>query len=142
MSKLDRLSRSVADFAKLLEQAQRKGWSLVVLDLGIDATTAAGEMVANVMASLAQWERRMIGERTRAALAVKKQQGVRLGREPKLDAKLRARIRRARQRGRSFAAIADQLNAENVPTAQGGAKWHPSTVSYVVHGRRRPASST
>nr|WP_229383781.1 recombinase family protein [Microbacterium allomyrinae] len=68
VSKLDRLSRSVADFAGLLERAQRRRWSVVAIDLGIDTSTSAGELVANVMAAVAQWERRVIGERTSAAL--------------------------------------------------------------------------
>jgi DNA invertase Pin-like site-specific DNA recombinase len=43
-----------------------------VLDLGLDLSTPQGELVANVIAPVAQWERRIIGERTREALAVKK----------------------------------------------------------------------
>ena len=54
VAKLDRLFRSVADFAMLLDRAQREGWGLVVLDLGVDATTPAGELVANLMAAVAQ----------------------------------------------------------------------------------------
>jgi hypothetical protein len=42
------------------------------------------------------------------------------------------RIRRARQRGLSFAAIADRLNADGVPTAQGGQRWYPATVRAVL----------
>jgi len=63
-----------------MEQANREGWSIVALDLNIDTTTATGELIAHIMASLAQWERRIIGQRTREALAVKRSLGVRLGR--------------------------------------------------------------
>jgi Resolvase, N terminal domain len=67
-AKLDRLSRSLLDFASLMEDARREGWALVILDLGIDTTTPSGEMIANVMATFAQFERRLIGQRTKDAL--------------------------------------------------------------------------
>jgi len=51
----------------------------------VDTTTPSGEMMANVLAVCAQVERRLIGQRTREALAVKRSQGVRLGRPPTLS---------------------------------------------------------
>src|SRR4029453_7820010 len=56
IAKLDRLSRSVAQGAQVMDRAKRKGWSLVALDFGLDTTTPAGEMVANVILSTAQDE--------------------------------------------------------------------------------------
>ncbi len=132
VSKLDRLSRSTKDFASLMERAQKRGWAPVVLDLGVDATTPAGELVASVMVSVAQWERRAIGQRTKEALAAKKAQGATLGRPRQLPERVRKRIRRMRERGMTLRAIADDLNAKGVPTAQGGAKWHASTVHKVL----------
>ena len=64
VAKLDRLSRSLKDFALLMERAQKRGWNLVACDLGIDLSIPAGEFMANVMGSAAQWERRIIGLRT------------------------------------------------------------------------------
>ena len=58
VAKLDRLSRSLLDFAGLMERARRQGWALVALDLGVDTSTPAGEMMANVLATFAQFERR------------------------------------------------------------------------------------
>lgn len=136
VAKLDRLSRSMLDFAALMDAAQRQGWALVALDLGVDTSTPSGEMMANVLATFAQFERRLISERTRAALAVKRSQGVRLGRKPALDPKVRARIRRLRSLGWSFAKIADKLNAEGVPTAHGGTQWHPSSVRAAAQADR------
>src|SRR6185437_7338010 len=78
VAKLDRLSRSLIDFARLLEEAKKHGFNVVALDLGVDLSTPSGEFLANVMASAAQWERRIIGERTKSALAVKRAQGMRL----------------------------------------------------------------
>lgn len=74
-ARLDRLSRSVMDFGALVEDARRRGYGIAVLDHDIDTTTANGRLVANVLASVAQWEREMIGERTAAALAVKRDRG-------------------------------------------------------------------
>lgn len=131
VAKLDRLSRSLKDFATVVERSRERGWSVVVLDLDIDLTTATGEMVAGVLAVLSQWERRIIGERTRAALAVKRSQGVKLGRPRSLPEPVRRRIVLAHRRGDSWTGIAARLNAEGVPTARGGS-WHPSTVRKVV----------
>jgi DNA invertase Pin-like site-specific DNA recombinase len=132
VGKLDRLSRSLVDFASLMARAQTHRWNLVALDLGIDLATAAGEFMADVMASAAQWERRIIGQRTRDALAVKKAQGVRLGRPQMIAADLVARIRAAHDAGAGWSALARQLNEEGLPTAHGGSKWYPSTVRAVV----------
>ena len=134
VAKLDRLSRSLVDFASLMAHAQAGHWNLVALDLGIDLNTAAGEFMADVMASAAQWERRIIGQRTRDALAVKRAQGTRLGRPQTLAADVVTRIRLAHEEGAGWSVIARQLNAEAVPTAHGGAKWYPSTVRAVVLG--------
>jgi DNA invertase Pin-like site-specific DNA recombinase len=132
VAKLDRLSRSLVDFASLMARAQAGQWNLVALDLGIDLATPAGEFLSNVMASAAQWERRIIGQRTRDALAVKRAQGVRLGRPQMIGADLVARIRTAHEGGTGWSALARQLNDEGVPTAHGGSRWYPSTVRAVV----------
>lgn len=132
VAKLDRLSRSLLDFASLMESSRREGWALVILDLGVDTTTPSGEMVANVMATFAQFERRLIGQRTKDALLVKKAQGTRLGRPLSVDAKTVRRIEHERARGRSLRQIADNLTDEGVPTGHGGARWHASTVKAVL----------
>jgi DNA invertase Pin-like site-specific DNA recombinase len=77
VAKLDRLSRSLLDFAGVMADAQRAGWNLVALDLGLDLSTPSGEMMASIMAVYAQFERRLIGQRTSAALAAKRAAGVR-----------------------------------------------------------------
>lgn len=68
------------DFAAVMQRAQKQGWALVALDCAVDTTTPAGEAMAHVLATFAQFERRLIGERTREALAAKKRDGVKLGR--------------------------------------------------------------
>jgi DNA invertase Pin-like site-specific DNA recombinase len=133
VAKLDRLSRSMLDFTAIMARATKQGWALVALDCAVDTTTPAGEAMANVLATFAQFERRLIGQRTREALAAKRAAGVRLGRPTSLPVAVRRRIVAEREAGRSFAAIARQLNAESVPTGQGGRQWWPSTVRAAFH---------
>lgn len=132
VAKLDRLSRSTRDFADLLETATAQRWALVVLDLGVDTATPSGQLVVNVIAALAQWERQMISTRTKEALAEAKDRGTRMGRPSLLTADVRARVAREHAAGTSLGAIAKALNADGVPTGQGGARWYPSTVRAVL----------
>ena len=80
------------------------------------------------LATFAEYERRLGGQRTRDALAQKRREGVLLGRPNAMDPKVRERIERERKTGRSYAAIADALTNEGVSTAHGGRRWHASTL--------------
>lgn len=131
-AKLDRLSRSVSDVCQIGDMAKFYGWSLVLLDAAIDTTTPYGTAQLNMMATFAQLERELIGLRTREALAVLKSQGIRLGRPTLIDSDVETMIAEYRAEGLSMAKIADQLNAQDVPTANGGAKWYASTVKVVL----------
>lgn len=131
VAKLDRLSRSVGDFALLLDRAKRKGWGVVVLDVDVDTTKASGEFVVNVLASAAQFERRLIGDRVAAAHAQRRRRGQRAGQRPELPNALRQRIAREIAAGTSLNALASKLNDEGVATARGG-KWYASTIRHVV----------
>lgn len=131
-AKLDRVSRSVTDFAKLLERASAKGWRLVLLDLGVDTSTPAGEFVANTIANSAQYERRLIGQRTREGLAAKRAAGVRLGRPSGLSMDVITRIVIEHRNGASLRTIGAALEADGVATGRGGTKWHASAVRAVL----------
>jgi DNA invertase Pin-like site-specific DNA recombinase len=132
VAKLDRLTRSVHDATGLMLAADKGGWGLVALDAPVDTTTPQGAAMAQVLAVFAELERRLIGERTKAALAVKRSQGVRLGRPPTLSADVVERIVNAWEAGGTWSAISRDLNDEGVPTAQGGRCWYPATVRYVA----------
>lgn len=136
VSKLDRLSRSLLDFAGLMDRAKREGWRLVVLDLAIDTTTASGALMANVMASFAEYERRLISDRTSAALQAKKAQGHRLGRPRATADEVVARIVREHAGGLSLRVIADGLTRDRVPTAQGGLRWYASSVAALLRSNK------
>lgn len=126
VAKLDRLSRSVVDFAGVLELARARGWSLVAIDLGVDTSTATGEMVANVMMAVAQWERRVIGERTSAAMQAAKRAGRHMGRVSTLPEATGARLLALRAT-HTLQATADALNDEGLTTAT-GTSWTENSV--------------
>lgn len=137
VAKLDRLARNVRVALEIDEDyAQRHGWGIVFGDMDVDTSTAVGKMQLSMFASVARFERDRISERTREALAVKRSQGVRLGRPSALPAAVVARIVAERAAGSSLRAIADQLTSDDIPTAQGGQAWHASTVRKVLAGQQ------
>ncbi len=131
-SRLDRVSRSVLDLHTLLARAQGEGWRMALLDCGLDTTSPQGEAMVGVSAVFSQLERRLISQRTAAALAVKKANGVRLGRPRTIAPVVAIRVVEERQAGATLQSIADGLTATGVATAQGGARWYPSTVASLL----------
>jgi DNA invertase Pin-like site-specific DNA recombinase len=79
VAKLDRLTRSVRDLGDLVDRYFSSKFSLLSVADSNDTRSAAGRLVLNVLASVAQWEREATGERTRDALAHLRTEGVRLG---------------------------------------------------------------
>jgi DNA invertase Pin-like site-specific DNA recombinase len=130
--RLDRVSRSVADFAGLIDRSARKGWGLVLLDSGVDTSNAAGRFTANVLASAAQYERELISVRTREGIAQRKSEGAVFGRAV-ADEHLPVyrRILELHDAGTSMSSIARMLNEDGTPTARGG-KWYQSTIKAVL----------
>lgn len=139
VAKLDRLSRDVAFISGLM--ARRVPF--IVAELGADVDP----FVLHLYASLAEKERRLISERTRAALAVRKASGVALGNRTNLS-DAQAKGRKARElasvefakkmkghlgnlrEGMSLNAIAAHLNQMDMPTIRGG-KWTAKAVSRI-----------
>ncbi|MDQ0030166.1 recombinase family protein [Arthrobacter bambusae] len=132
VSKLDRLSRSVADFSGILETASRQRWALICLDLGIDTSTITGAAMAQVTCTFAEMERKKIAERTKDGMAkIKATTGKHMGRRSVLPEATVRQIVSERENGASLARIAANLNMASVPTAAGG-KWYASTVRQVL----------
>lgn len=131
VTKLDRLCRSVLDFAMTTAEAGKLGWNLVMLEPAVDLSTAHGKLLANIMASVAEWERQIIGQRTSEALRALQAAGTRLG-HPPAELEVIARVLAARASGHTYRHIADALNAEGIPTGQGGVEWYPSSVRAVA----------
>ncbi len=132
VAKLDRLSRSVPDFGKLLKRAEREGWAVVCLDLALDMTTPTGKLVANIITSVAEWERDVIAQRTRDALAERRGVVARYA-----SREVRERVLALHEAGMSGAGIARALDAERVPAPGGGPSWHPSTVRRMITSARK-----
>jgi len=131
-AKLDRLSRSVVDFGNLLDDARKQKWSVVVLDFDLNTTTAIGRMLAGMVVQFAQFEREVIGERTRAALAAKKATGAQLGHPSTIPADVQAVILQRHAAGDSYSAIARHLTSTQTPTPSGTGNWSHSVVGGVV----------
>lgn len=122
----------MVDFGSLLQRAQAKRFNVSVLDLDLDLSTPMGEAMANMAVTFAQFERRLIGQRTVAAMTVARKKGVHCGRPRVLPAALIAAIKRHRAQGQTLQAIASSLNARAIPTAHGGSQWYTSTIRAVL----------
>jgi DNA invertase Pin-like site-specific DNA recombinase len=140
VARLDRLSRDVAFISGLM--AQRVPF--VVAELGPDVDP----FVLHIYAALAEKERALISQRTKAALAAAKARGVQLGNPRLAEARAVANKAMAEEaerqaalvlphilplhdQGMSLRAIARELTARGVPTARGG-KWHAVQVSDIL----------
>jgi DNA invertase Pin-like site-specific DNA recombinase len=129
VSKLDRMARSTLNGAKIIERAQKHGWGIIALDMGLDMSTNSGRFMVNLFLAVAEFERGLISERTKAALGQARSQGVVLGRHSQtIPPEVGTRIVRERTQGQGWVDIAARLNAESVPTPRGGRRWYPATV--------------
>lgn len=144
---LSRLARSVRDTLQIAERLERAGADLVSLSERIDTTTAAGTMVFRMLAVLAEFERDLVAERTRGAVALKRSRSERLGQVPygrrlardgrTLEAdedglRTLALIRSLRAEGRSARGIARELTRLGVPTKNGRPGWAHTTVARIL----------
>lgn len=106
--RLDRLGRSLRELLDVVERLRERGVALVSLEEKIDTASAAGELVFHVFGAIAQFERRLIAERTRDGIAAARAEGRKPGR-PALDReKLRAALTLVRA-GLSPTTAADQV---------------------------------
>ena len=124
----DQPARVLVELASLTESARRQGWALLTLECPLEPPTPAGEATVRVLAGFAPCEQGLHARRIREGLARRRAQGVRLGRPPTMSPYAIERIGRERKAGKSLAAIAKGLNADRIPTAQGGRRWYPATV--------------
>lgn len=148
--KLDRLTRSVKDLGGLIEFFDKTNAALISVQDSINTSTAGGRLVLNVLGSIAQWEREEIGERTAAALAVKKERGEKTGglipfgydvtKNGKLieSAKEQAALKLIKSLYRkkvSLRAIGTKLEELGYkPRADG--KWHPQVIKQILSQRK------
>ncbi|MFE5702197.1 recombinase family protein [Rhodococcus koreensis] len=107
--KLDRLGRSMRHVIETVHNLGERGIQFRSLTEGFDTTTPGGEFLFHIMAALAQMERRMIIERTRAGLEAAARQGRRGGRPTVMDAERTELARALREKGKSLDSIAKTL---------------------------------
>jgi site-specific DNA recombinase len=146
VAKLDRLTRSVADMASLIDSffGERAGRSLFSVADSIDTRTAAGHMVLSILVSVSQWERETIGERTRDALRHKRDRGEVYNHAPlgydavgdrlvavEEEMNTVGEVRRLAAEGVSLRKICAHMTAHGYRTKKGGA-WRPSTVQAIL----------
>jgi site-specific DNA recombinase len=151
IAKLDRLTRSVADLAALLQRFDRRKVSLISVAEQLDTGSAIGRLLLNIMVSVSQWEREAIGERTRDVLRHKRAKGERVGTLPfgsqlsadgkqlepaPVEQRLLARIRALKAEGRTTREIAALLNAEGVTTRR-GTSWRFQYVARTLRVEQR-----
>lgn len=118
VTKYDRLARSLRDLLDIVEAIKARGGGFRSLAEDIDTTTPAGRLVFHVFASIAQFERERISERTREGLEAAKKRGRVGGRPPALSAAQRDEVRRMRdEEGRRLTEIA-QLFRVSVKTVR------------------------
>jgi len=134
-SKLDRLVRSVRYLGVLIEDhVEREGWTMIAADGTVDLSTPQGVAMVQVSGTFSELERKMIGARTREALAEKKAAGVQLGAKRVLPLEVVRRIVDERLAGAGWSAIARGLNADGVLTAT-GKSWFPNGVRQTYGGQ-------
>jgi DNA invertase Pin-like site-specific DNA recombinase len=146
VAKLDRLTRSLKDLGFLIDNYFAAKFNLFVVCEQVDTRSANGRMVLNIMVSIAQWEREIIGERTRDALQAKRTRGEKTGgtcpygftinQEGKLieSQAEQSVIRLAvslRVKGYSYARIAQALNDKGIQSKTGSV-WFASTAQRII----------
>lgn len=107
--KLDRLGRSLSHLVGLLEDVKGKGVGFCSLTEAIDTDTPTGRVMGHSIGALAEFERSLIIERTRAGINAAKRLGVRVGRKPKLTAQQVAHARQLIHGGESPSNVARLL---------------------------------
>lgn len=130
--RIDRVSRSVSDFAGLMDRATKQGWGLVMLSPNVDTSDPAGRFTANILASAAQYERELIGQRTREGMTQKRAEGVHVGRPRELAVATVELVVSLAATGLSLRKIAAELEVRGIQTARGGAKWQASSIKAVL----------
>jgi DNA invertase Pin-like site-specific DNA recombinase len=108
--KLDRLGRSLAHLIQTIAELDARGVNFRSLSDPIDTESAGGRLVLHIMAALAEFERSLNSERTRAGLASAKRRGHKLGRRPSLTSKQVSRARRLIASGASPRKVAERLS--------------------------------
>jgi DNA invertase Pin-like site-specific DNA recombinase len=142
--KLDRMFRCTVDALNTAQDFDNRGVALHSIHESLDTQSAMGKFFFTLTAALAGMERGLIGERTRAALARKKERREIYGEVPygfdvvdgslvdnPQEQQIKARVGKMRRSGMSFQKVADALNSDGIPTKKGCA-WTAMQISRIV----------
>jgi DNA invertase Pin-like site-specific DNA recombinase len=143
VAKVDRLARNLLDLLTIAQRGERKGWGIVTLDLDLDTSTPNGRFTLQMIGSVAELERQMIGDRTRVALAAARERGTVLGRPRIVAEATYVQAKALQDSGLSLAQIARELTAEGHARANGSTEWTRSAVHALLrspYGAQRPES--
>lgn len=105
--KLDRLGRSLSHLIQLTSELTARGVGFRSLSEAIDTTSAQGKLLLPMLGALAEFERSLITERTRAGLAAAQRRGVKVGRKPKLTGRRLHQARKMIAAGQPASEVAD-----------------------------------
>lgn len=131
VARLDRLARSLANLVRYIDLSRKQRWGIVALDMDLNTTTANGRLVTRIIASVAEWESEINGERVRDGMAEARACGKVFGFRQLADPSTIERILTARAQGDTYNAIARALDHDQVPTPGDGKQWYPSTVERI-----------
>jgi site-specific DNA recombinase len=167
ITKLDRLTRRIADIDKLLQLFDRKKVTLISTAESLDTASATGRMMVNLIVLMSQWEREIIGERTQEAMAGMKRRGLQIGNVPygfkrgnavgtnkqgkvvfnltweetEQDVLRMILALRSCSKPLSFQAIADELNKSGFKTRR-GSNWKAEYVWNVMRNFKKGTSAS
>lgn len=110
VTRLDRLGRSLAETVNTIAGLAERDINVKVLEPALDTSRPADKVVINVMASLAEWERELLIQRTREGVAHARAQGRVAGPKPKLNLEQKKQINQLFQSGESVSALARSFN--------------------------------
>lgn len=111
--KMDRMARSLMDLLKKMEKLHREGASFRSLTEAIDTNTPGGRLIFHVLGAIAEFERDLIRERTRAGVKSAMERGVKFGVEPLLTPAQIKKAQKMRDKGMSARAIAEELGCSH-----------------------------
>ncbi|WJR69459.1 recombinase family protein [Neorhizobium sp. CSC1952] len=123
--RLDRLGRSLFELLNLVRDLNERGVEFRSLSESLDTSTSAGRLLLHILASMAEFERSLISERTRAGMAAARARGTRIGRRPAMTSEQLADAKSAIEGNRrAVADVADEY------------KIHPRTLGRLLREQR------
>lgn len=144
--KLDRIFRSTVDALETTKAFDKWGVSFHSIEETLDTRSAMGRFFFTLTAALAEMERRLIGERTKAALAHKRSKSEKTGGDipfgydlaqgllvkNEMEQRVIRLIKRFHDQGLSLRGICSELERDGHKTKRGNAEWHPQSIAHII----------